>query len=232
MNIEELIKIVQPYTMASPERLRWKAETAERIIREGIPGDFVECGVWNGGSGAIQAHYAIPAGRAVHLFDSWQGMPKPSLNDIPSAGGVTSESEIGKCVGQPEKVWEIIKLVGVDVCGGTTLWNGWFHETFPAASKSIHQIAMLNLDSDWYESEMLCWAAWYDKVVPGGFIYIDDFFYWPGCQKAAKQFFHNRDESVVFHKIGHSAWVRKGDKSFAGNGVWIQGDKTFVLETK
>jgi len=224
MNIEELIKIVQPYTMASPERLRWKAETAERIIREGIPGDFVECGVWNGGSAAIQAYYAIPAGRAVHLFDSWQGMPKPSANDLPSAGGVTSESEIGKCVGSIEKVCEVLHAVGALSAEIAPIFfhKGWFQDTFKQEgtkysdrtffAPKIEQIAMLNLDSDWYASELLCWEAWYDKVVPGGYVYIDDFYYWPGCRQAALDFLKSKGEIKVegFNTIGHSVWIRKG----------------------
>lgn len=211
MEISQLVKTVQPYTMASPERLIWKAETAQRILREGIPGDFVECGVWNGGSAAIQAHYAIPAGRAMHLFDSFEGMPNPSANDVPSVGGVTSQSEIGKCVGSIDKVKEVMNKVGVVDAkhpGMISIHKGWFHDTFQNMPNL--KIAMLNLDSDWYESEMLCWKTWYDKVVPGGFIYIDDFYYWPGCQKAAIEFAKTRKEPMSFNRIGHSAWIQKG----------------------
>jgi hypothetical protein len=195
--------------MASEERLQWKAEITQQIIRENIPGDFVECGVWNGGGSAVQAYYAVPAGRKFHLFDSWQGMPTPTKKDAPSANGVTAESEIGKCVGSIEKVREIFEMVGA-ASDNVKGYIGWFNETFPQAENEIQQIAMLSLDSDWYESEMLCWKTWWDKVVPGGYVYIDDFHYWPGCRKAAYEFLH--DKNAVIHTIGHSAWVKKGER--------------------
>lgn len=54
----DLAKTVQPYTMASPERVQLLISLAARVIEDKIPGDFVECGVCNGGSAAILAHYA------------------------------------------------------------------------------------------------------------------------------------------------------------------------------
>lgn len=211
MNINELVKTVQPYSMATAERLTWMANAAQQTIEQDIPGDFVECGVCNGGSAAILAHFAVPAGRELHLFDSWQGLPAITEKDTPSFDtSHPASEEVGKCVGDPDKVLEAIKKVGIDICGKITLWGGWFHETFPTASLKIQQIAMLNLDSDWYESEKLCLETWYDKVSTGGFIYFDDFYYWPGCQQAADEFLNGR-EDWVGGRIGksHSYWVRK-----------------------
>lgn len=206
----ELARIVQPYTMASPERVELLIRLASKVIEDGIEGDFVECGVCNGGSAAILAHYAAKTDKEVWLFDSFQGLPATTAEDKPSANGNTAESEVGKCVGQLQKVYEVMEAVGAKD-GNWYIHEGWFEDTFPIAAPRIHKIAMLNLDSDWYSSEKLCLETWYDKVVDGGFIYLDDHFYWPGSKAAAEEYFSARKESPTINKVGHSAWIRKNE---------------------
>lgn len=227
MNIKD---IVQPYTMASPERIDLLIRLAEDTIKRGTPGVMMECGVCNGGSAAILAHYGVPAGKDVHLFDSWEGLPQCGPNDLESANGNTAQSEVGKCLGSISKVDEVIEKVGAHKGPGLVYYHkGWFQDTFPQAS-SINQIAMLNLDSDWFDSEKLCLETWYDKVNLGGYIYFDDFYYWPGCQKAVLEFletttqprfFNNHtnpfSDGIIygqpipkFNKVGHSMWLQKG----------------------
>lgn len=210
MTNEELAAIVKPYTMASPARVQLLIGLAKLANEQEIPGDFVECGVCNGGSAAILGHFAAKTGRKTHLFDSWQGLPPTTKEDLPSANGNTAESEVGKCLGDLDKVKEVFQAVGAHV-GLTYVHAGWFNETFPVSAPQIDKIAMLNLDSDWYESEKLCLETWYDKVSPGGFIYFDDFFYWPGCRQAANEFFWNRGIKQVFRQTEHSAWMIKGN---------------------
>lgn len=211
MEISELVQTVRPYSMATAERLTWMAIAAKTTVEDGTPGVFVECGVCNGGSGAILAHYAVPAGRDVHLFDSWQGLPPVTEKDTPSFGtNHPAQAEVGKCLGDIEKVEEILHQVRANTGPGVVHFHkGWFNERFPQAR--IDQIAMLNLDSDWYESEKLCLETWYDKVSDGGYIYFDDFYYWPGCQRAARDFFREQGIVEAFHKVGHSAWIKKGE---------------------
>lgn len=209
MRKRDLQAVVQPYTMASPERIDLLIELADRCNRENIPGDFVECGVCNGGSAAVLAYYAQNTARTVHLFDAFKGLPDITDKDEPSFDGHSARLEVGKCVGDPAKVWEVIKKVGADSCGGTMMWNGWFHEAFPNALLHIKQIAMLNLDSDWYFSEKLCLETWYSKLVIGGFMYLDDYRYWPGAKLAADEFFQKLGVNPEFKFVGHSAWHQK-----------------------
>jgi Macrocin-O-methyltransferase (TylF) len=208
MEIPELVKTVRPYSMATEERLTWMAQTAKRVIDEQIPGDFVECGVCNGGSAAILAHYAKLGGRKLHLFDSFKGLPKTTANDVASVTGHSAEKEIGRCLGSIGEVMHVMrKTAGDDFL--FNVWKGWFHETFPVAVNKIDKIAMANFDSDWWASEKLCWETWYSKLSVGGYIYTDDYFYWPGCKQAADEFFKSIEVNPNFGKIGHSAWHRK-----------------------
>lgn len=223
MNITDLVRTVEPYSMADEQRRLWMAETAKKIVETGIPGDFVECGVCNGGASAILAHYALPAGRKLHLFDSFEGLPPVTEKDTPSFGNNHPASEeVGKCVGSVKNVLEVIKKVlpyedaHIELTGenwkifdvkGLKFHVGWFKDTFPKAE--VGQIAMLNLDSDWWASERLCWETWYPKVSIGGRVYVDDYFYWPGCRQAADEYFEALGIDPKFEKVGHSAWHQK-----------------------
>jgi O-methyltransferase len=206
----DLESTVRPYTMVGSEKIRLIIDLARSVDELNIPGDMVECGVCNGGSAAILAHFAASSryNRKTHLFDSWQGLPATTPEDTPSANGNTAESEIGKCVGDINKVREVMYQVGADV-DRVFYYEGWFQDTFPKVE--IPEIAMLNLDSDWYASEKLCLEKWYDRVSINGFVYFDDFFYWPGCQKAVIEFFQKRSNEFTptFNRCGHSMWLQK-----------------------
>lgn len=201
-----IASIVQPYTMASPERVQLLINLASRVIEEKIPGDMVECGVCNGGSAAILAHYAAKDGRKTWLFDSFDGLPPNTKEDTPSLdGGILAESCVGQCVGNIDKVKAVLSSVEADL-NQVQIVKGWFCDTFPTVN--IPQIAMLNLDSDWYESEKLCLEKFYNNVSVGGFVYFDDFYYWPGCQKAVTEFL-NQSPAPIFNQVGHSMWIQK-----------------------
>jgi O-methyltransferase len=200
-----LLEIVQPYTCLPPPRIQLLIDLATKA--KDLEGDMAECGVYNGGSGAILAHFAAQAGKTTWLFDSFQGLPPTTANDVPSVTGAKAEVALDDCKGSEERVKEVLKLIGANL---DTVWFvvGWFKDTFPAVK--IPKIALLSLDSDWYESEKLCLEKFYDSVVPGGFIYFDDFYYWPGCANAVIDFFNTREEYPVINRVHHAAWIQKG----------------------
>jgi len=187
--------------MATPERVLLLIDLARRVVETNIPGDMVECGVSNGGSAAILAHFATHSGKKTWLFDSFEGMPPTTEED-----GHAASLCIGQCVGTIDTVKKVLELVHADM-SRVEIVKGWFQDTFPTVF--IPQIAMLNLDSDWYESEKLCLNKFYDNVSPGGFVYFDDFFYWRGCRQAAEKFFVARAIAPKFNQVGHSMWIQK-----------------------
>jgi hypothetical protein len=63
--------------------------------------------------------------------------------------------------------------------------EGWFKDTLPTAP--IGQIAVLRLDGDMYESTIQALEALYERVSPGGFVIIDDYFLGP-CRQAVTDF--------------------------------------------
>jgi O-methyltransferase len=233
-----LIETVVPYTCLLPERLELIQNLAFRANDAKLDGDFVECGVMNGGSAAILAHYAKQSNRTTWLFDSFEGLPPTTEKDMPSIWGSYRQHrpweevkclyahdkcpfdehfddipvehqaglEVSKCAGSLAQVKEVLFLVDADM-SRVEIKKGWFQDTVPTTD--VSKIAMLCLDSDWYESEKLCINKFYDSVVSGGFLYFDDYYFWPGCQKAIDEFFESRGEHPIFNKVHHAAWFQK-----------------------
>lgn len=206
---KRLAKVVQPYTLVSPERAQNLYRLARRIERERVPGDVIECGVCNGGSAALLASSATRSRlkRTVWLLDSFQGMPDITPEDGVAFGGRTAESHVGQEVGSIDRVRDVLKQVGADM-NRVRILPGWFRDTF--ASVTATQIAILNIDADWYESVKLCLDTFYDRVVAGGFVSFDDYGHWPGCRKAVDEFFEKRKLPYELVQVDYTAhWFRK-----------------------
>jgi len=78
---------------------------------------------------------------------------------------------------------------------------GWFDPTLKTSA--LDRIAILHIDADWYESVKFVLQALYEKVVPGGFIVLDDYGYWEGCKRALTDFFAERGiKDLSIERIG------------------------------
>ncbi|ACB49864.1 unknown [Crocosphaera subtropica ATCC 51142] len=205
LHFQYLQSQVKPFTLVGTERMQSLYNLSQRIEIEKIPGDVIECGVCNGGTAAILAHFATRSfnyNRTVWLFDSFAGMPKTTEEDEEEA-----KKYIGKDVGDFNNVLTILNLVNSDMTK-VKIIEGWFENTFPKVH--IPEIALLNIDADWYASVKFCLETFYDFVVPGGFISFDDYGHWPGCRKAVDEFFKERQLSYKLHEVDYTArWIQK-----------------------
>ncbi len=195
---------VEPYTMVGPARIRSLFRLACQIERDQVPGDVVECGVCNGGTAAILAHFATRSAlrRTLWLFDSFEGMPATTDRD-----GAAAVAYVGQVVGDISKARRALDLVDADLTR-TQFVKGWFQETFPTVT--IPRIALLNIDADWYDSVKLCLDTFYDAVTPGGYISIDDYGFWPGCRQAVDDFFTARRLPFSLQPVDSTArWFQK-----------------------
>jgi O-methyltransferase len=210
MKLLEILKsrriawLIRHNTMVGPERIANLARLAQRIEDEQIPGDVVECGVYKGGTAVILArqatHSALP--RTVWLFDSFQGMPPATAADGPGA-----LPWVGSLTSSPQRVSRLLRRTGADLAR-VRIVPGLFQDTFP--SVRIPQIALLNLDADWYESVKVCLETFYNAVVPRGFISIDDYGDWQGCRLAVDEFFQRRQLPFTLHRVDQTAhWFQK-----------------------
>jgi O-methyltransferase len=201
-----ILEFVRPFTMLTPERLESLLNLSTRLVKDRVSGAFVECGTCQGGSAAILAYVAKQEGwkRDLYLFDSFQGHPISTSPGAPDRDEVAKWA--GKLVASEEDVKAALRSVESYVPEHVNIVPGWFQESL--SKVNIPQIALLHLDADWYDSILVCLQALYDKVVPGGYLQIDDYYFYDGCRLAVDQFLSNREPpfmaqvgaALVLHK--------------------------------
>lgn len=193
----DLVDRIRPYTVIDRTRLWNLIAQLERIA--GVPGEIVECGVAGGGSAALLA--AVSA-RPIWLFDSFQGLPEPTLLDGPEATAYVGANQSSVAI-----VEDALRTAGVDLMR-VTIRAGWFDETFTQAP-APDTIALLHIDADWYRSVRLCLERWYDAVSPGGIIVLDDYGFWTGCRHAFYEFVAQRGLDPILERCGDQGfWVK------------------------
>jgi O-methyltransferase len=196
MNLDEPYRSVFPFTQAHPIRQRNLVRLSEFIVKENIPGAFVECGVLDGGTAALVA-WASRANpnRAMHLFDAWQGLPKTTAED-----GTEAAVWTGEVVGSPVRVVEVMRMLQVPP-ERVNFHRGWFDQTF--STVNLPQVALAHIDCDFYEPTKLCLDKWYPALSPGGFMQFDDYDAFLGCRKAVDEFLTMHPE-VKMQSVGES----------------------------
>lgn len=189
--LSKILSIVRPYTMLSKKRLQSLYELALSVCKEDLPGAFVECGVAAGGSSALMASLIkrhSQRRRFLYSFDSFEGMPAPSDHD--RHGNIAADSTgwgTGTCASPVSSLQEIVSEVNAtDVVVPV---KGYFNQTLPLLSPVMGPIALLHMDGDWYESTCEILQNLWHRVVPRGWIQIDDYGFWEGCRKAVDDFF-------------------------------------------
>lgn len=190
-------------TMVGMKRLENLQNCCVSVIREGIPGDFVETGVWRGGCGILMR--AVLAAtedetRKVWLFDSFQGLPEPDPQSFPADEGdvLWAYSYLAVSLDQVKSNFERYELLDER----THFIPGWFRKTIPKAE--LDGISVLRLDGDLYESTWLVLTHFYEKVSSGGFIIIDDYGAITACKKAVDEF---REKNSIISPITAIDWT-------------------------
>lgn len=201
---------VQAHTLVGFERLDNIQYCIETAISENIAGDFIETGVWRGGScvfmrGLLKAYEVTD--RVVWAADSFQGLPTPNEQLYPEDKG-SRFHQMGELAVPLDSVKKIFELYGL-LDDQVRFLKGWFRDTLPNAP--IDKLAVLRLDGDMYESTMDVLRSLYGKVSPGGFVIVDDYGAYAACRKAVHDF---RDEHKISDPIREIDWTgiywRKG----------------------
>lgn len=195
--------IVYPFTAASPARCKALYKACTALTDQKIDGDWIECGVLDGGTAAIAAYASKGTGRKLHLFDAWQGLPESTPED-----GVEGKSWEADVVGSPRRVQTVMRKVGASP-EDIIIHKGWFEETFPKAD--IPKVSFLHIDCDFHDPVKLCLETWVPRMVSGGYVQIDDYKAFVGCRKAVDDFLVMRpDIELVVEPYGGGAvyfWV-------------------------
>jgi len=156
------------------------------VIREGVPGDLIETGVWRGGACILMKAVLTAMGdtsRTVWVADSFRGLPKPDAGTYPAdAGDTLWMDSLGVSVETVKRNFRKYGLLDDRV----RFLEGWFKDTLPSAP--IDRLALMRLDGDLYESTIQALTALYPKLSIGGFCLIDDYGAIPACAKAVHDF--------------------------------------------
>jgi O-methyltransferase len=190
-----VMKAVKPWTMTSWDRLFALVVAVRHVAAHDIRGTVVECGVWRGGSMQAVARTLLDldaADRDLHLFDTFEGMPPPTEEDRRLKGAPAEE--LMQSGPRPDLVRAVADLDDVRAGMEQTGYPGeliHYHpgrveDTIPA--RAPEQIALLRLDTDWYESTKHELEHLYGRVTPGGVVIIDDYDYWEGARKAVDEY--------------------------------------------
>ncbi len=208
---------VTDHTLISYERAVTLYQQVKYLEQRQVEGDFVECGVWKGGAVGLMALANLRYGRSrrdLHLFDSFRGLPEPTVEDGAEVKS-RAESRSGRSIGSTAKLepveWDVASrgdserlLVEIGYPDEHLHYHvGWFQETLPQA-QGIERIALLRLDGDWYESTKICLEALYPRVVEGGFVIIDDYGHYEGCRKAVDEFLGSLSVHPYLHYIDYT----------------------------
>lgn len=213
----ELYDLCKSFTMTSTERMYSLYKAVNYIIKNNIPGDFIECGVWKGGSALLIAKILANNNinsRKVILYDTYEGMSEPSENDKDYAGVNATELLEGASIHVQESVWcyssfEEVKsnlaLAGLPA-EKIIMIKGKVEETIPSQLPT-NQIALLRLDTDWYESTKHELIHLYPLLVNDGILIIDDYGHWEGCRKAVDEYFIENNLSILLNRIDNTGRI-------------------------
>jgi O-methyltransferase len=197
------VKIALANSLASPRRLINLRAVARAAADRRIPGVFVECGTYRGGSAAVIADQLARANPRlhVHLFDVFTGMPKPGENDPREAW-----DDVGKFVASPEQVRQTFRAAHVPLASEHLyIHQGLFEHTLPDFDIPKEGLSFLHVDCDWHDAVRMVIEKFFDAVNPGGTIVFDDYGHWSGCRKAVDTFLVRRNLGVTLIPIDRTS---------------------------
>lgn len=171
----------------------------QQVIADNIPGDFMEAGVWRGGAAIAMATIAkyYNQCRTTWLLDSFQGMP-PLNTECPHE--VTDYSALTGLAVPLQAVVDAFKLF--DVFDRVVFVPGWLKDTLPGLVLSS-PLAVLRLDTDYYESTLISLVTLYPAISPGGWVVVDDYDCVPGAKTAVDQYRQERNITHQMYRMNH-----------------------------
>lgn len=213
----DIYRQCQPFTMTSVERMYSLYCSVLYVLDNNIPGAFVECGVWRGGSSMLMAFLLKKRNvtdRRIYLYDTFEGMSAPTGMDKDHKGAGAAEllnrnektkEDLIWCLADLADVQNNFRLTGLP--GEQVAYvKGKVEETIPSQAPG-EPIALLRLDTDWYESTRHELIHLYPKLQPGGVLIIDDYGHWEGCRKAVDEYFTQNGIRIFLNRIDYTGRV-------------------------
>lgn len=217
-----IVERAWPHTMTGVERIAALVDTVRYCVRRDVPGDFAECGVWMGGSvlAMILALQELGVNdRDIHLFDTFEGMTRPGEHDTSRYEAPALDSWSDE-EGRHEGVWwagyvapgtateqavrEVVLSTGYPP-ERLHFVRGPVEETLPASAPE--RLALLRLDTDWYESTRHELEHLYPRLSDGGVLIVDDYGHWEGCRRAVDEYFASQAAPPLLSRVDYTARI-------------------------
>ena len=200
---------VRPFTLTSADRVVSLIRAVQYVVASEIPGALVECGVWKGGSAMAMALtlQQLHADRDVFLYDVFGKVPAPVAADGDAVAQEWRRYDQG--ISQSWPLIDSLSTVRTTMaCNGCDLSRicfipGRVEDTIPEHAPDT--IALLRLDTDFYESTRHELQHLYPRLSPGGILIIDDYVPFPGCRKAVDEYLSERHLHVFLNRIDADA---------------------------
>lgn len=185
-------------THSSKLRLYASALAIDYCHRNQIDGAFVECGVWKGGNAIVAkaAAESLEDTREFVLFDTYTGHLPPGPLDVSLEDGSLARHKFDR-ITRSEGAWAAVSTaevvanfssLGVSV-DHVKFVEGDMLKTLYVARNIPEKIAVLRLDTDWYEPTKAQLEVLWKRLVIGGVLLLDDYGHWSGSKKAVDDFF-------------------------------------------
>lgn len=216
----KLFRECEPYTFTTIEPMYSLYLSVQYVIKNNIPGDFVECGVWKGGSAMLIAKTLLASGitnRNIYLYDTYEGMSEPTAKDV-DFKGETASTLLNKHDRTGEKsVWcyssiDEVKnnLYATNYPKNKLIFvKGKVEDTIPNTIPNA--ISLLRLDTDWYESTYHEFVHLFPILSKQGVLIIDDYGHWKGAREATDNYFKENNITILLNRIDYT--VRTGIKN-------------------
>jgi hypothetical protein len=210
----ETIRAVSPYTMTSPERIGALVNALRYVSRFHIPGAIVECGVWRGGSMMVTARTLQAADdfRDLYLFDTFDGMTAPTDVDIDPTGRPARDILAVEDRATSD-VWAYAPFKDVQANMRSTGYpsdlihyvKGPVEQTIPDGAPET--IALLRLDTDFYESTRHELDHLIARLSPNGVLIVDDYGHWEGARRAVDEWLVGLERPVLLQRIDYTGRI-------------------------
>ncbi len=209
-----IMEKVKGYTSSSSERVTALINAVAYLVENKIEGDFIECGVWRGGSMMAAMYTLLEMGdtsRDIYLFDTFEGMSDPTEKDVMFDGQKARDilNTFEKKEG-PGNYWCWASLQDVQQNVNATgypkhkihLVKGKVEDTIPKAAPT--NIALLRLDTDWYESTAHELKHLYPRLRENGVLIIDDYGHWLGARQAVDEYFSTQKFRPLLSRLDYT----------------------------
>lgn len=206
---------IEIYSMLKPELMDSLAFECSRVLERGVAGDFVDVGVWKGGSSMIikAVNDRLAGGRRLLCLDIYDTMDLEVIDDEDPIEDriIVSALELARAhfgtEGVTTSIAEIqanFRAIGVSLDGIEFLRGNLISPDFPF--ERVGDIALMRIDCDFYTATKNTLERLYPNMQPGGTIIFDDYYLEGfGERRAADEFRAGIGDDTPLLRVGQSA---------------------------